>query len=106
MADATPPPATVIVGVPANVSVYLKLTELAPAGIVSGDVGVNVPLLDVVLRLTVRALLVSTGLPRESSKATVIVPEATPAVKVCGAVLKARWLAAAGLTVSFCVAEA
>ena len=37
---------------------------------------------------------------------TVIVPEATPAVSVCGAVVKTNWLAAAGLTVSCCVAEA
>ena len=63
------------------------------------------PAPDVELRLTVRALVVSTELPKESSKATVIVPEATPAVSDWGAVVKAKWLAAAGTTVSCCVAE-
>ena len=35
-----------------------------------------------------------------------IVSEATPATRVCGAVVKASWLATAGFTVSCCVAEA
>ena len=35
-----------------------------------------------------------------------IVPDATPAVRVCGAVVKTSWLAAAGLTVSCCAAKA
>ena len=78
---------------------------LVPAAIVSGDAGANVPVLDVVLSATVNALLVATGLPKESSKAAVIVPEAVPAVKFCGAVVNAKRLAAAGLTVSCCVAE-
>ena len=107
VAEATPPAAvTVIVGDPAAVSVYLKLTVLAPAAMVSGDEGANVPLLDVVLRVTVRALPASTGLPNESTNATVIVPEETPAVSVCGDVVKVKWLAAAATTVSFCVADA
>ena len=105
VAEARPLAAAVIVGVPANGSVYLKLTELAPAGIVNGDAGENAPLPDV-LTLTVRALPASTGLPGASSSVRVIVLEAMPAVRVCEAVVKARWLAAAGLTVSFCVAEA
>ena len=43
-----------------GVSWYSKLTVLAPAAMVSGDAGVNVPLPDVVLRVTDRALAVST----------------------------------------------
>ena len=84
----------------------LEACRPAPAGIVSGDKGANAPLLDVVVKLTVRALPASTGLPNESSSASVIVPDATPAVRVCGAVVKTSWLAAAGLTVSCCAAKA
>ena len=88
-AEATPAAVAVILGVPAEVSVYWKLIVAWPAGIVSGDDGVNAPAAEVVLRLTVNGLLESTGLPNESSSATVIVPEATPAVSVCGAVVNA-----------------
>ncbi len=105
VAEPTPLVEAVIVGVPAEVSVYWKLAVLAPAGIVSGETGVNVPFAEVVLRVTVNALPASTGLPKASSSATVIVLEATPAVSVCGELVNANWLAAAGLTVSFCVAE-
>ena len=45
------------------------------------------------------ALAASTELPKESCSASVIVPEPTPAVSVCGGVVKAKWLAAAGMTV-------
>ena len=100
-----PVTAAVMTGVPAAASVYWKLTVPAPAGIVSGDVGANVLLLDVLFRFTVTALAASIRLPNESSNARVIVPEATPAVSVCGDVVNTSWLAAAGLTVSFCVAD-
>lgn len=99
------PAATVSVGVPAAVSEYSKLTVAAPAGIVTGDAGINVPVEEVVLSATVKGLAASTRLPRESSRATEIVPEATPAVSVCGAVVNTSWLAAAESTVSCCVAE-
>ncbi len=77
----------------------------APAGIVSDEAGMKTPLAEVVLRLTVSGPLASTGFPKASSRATMIVPPAMPAVRVCGAVVNASWLAAAGLTVSCCVAE-
>ena len=77
----------------------------AACGIVTGETGANAPFAEVVLRATVNALLASTGLPKASSSATVIVLEATPAVSVCGELVNANWLAAAGLIVSFCVAE-
>ena len=76
-----------------------------PAGIVSGDTGVKVPLLEVVLKLTLNALATVAGLPKASSNATVIIPEATPAVNVCDEVVNAKWLAAAAVTVSCCVAD-
>ena len=85
---------------------YRKLTVPAPAGIVTGDAGVNVPVAEVVFKLTVMGTPASTRLPKASSKATVIVPDATPAVKVCGTVLNTSRLASAALTVSCCVDEA
>ena len=100
------PALAVSTGVPAALSVYWKFTELLPAGIANGETGANVPLPEVVLKATAKALLASTGLPNESRSATVIVPEATPAVNVCGEVVKVKWLAAAGLTVTCCVAGA
>ncbi len=86
-----------MVGVPAAVSVYRKLALPVPAGIVSNDDGVNEPVPDVLLRLTVTALLASATFPKASSSVTVIVPDATPAVRVCGEVVNARRLAAAGV---------
>ena len=44
-------------------------------------------------------------MPKASSNCTAIVAEATPAVSVWAAVVKTSLLAAAGLTVSACVAE-
>ena len=91
-----------IIGDPTAVSVYWKLAVLAPAGIVIVGVGEKVPLADVVARLTVRGEAATIGLPEASSKATVIVPELTPAVKVCGAVTKPNCVAVlAALTVTF-----
>ncbi len=86
-------------------SVYWKLTVAEPAGMVSGECGVKAPLEDVVLTFTASAPVASIRLPKASSRAIVIVPEATPAVSVCGAVVKTTSLVAAGLTVSCCVAE-
>ena len=106
VADAKPPAAAEIVGIPAAVSVYWKLTALVPAASVSGEAGLNVPVPEDVLKLTVSAALASTEFPKASSRASVIVPDVAPAAIVCGAVVNARWLAAAGLTVSCCVAEA
>ena len=107
VAEPTPLIVAVMVGVAATESVYRKLAVDAPAGIVNGDAGVNVPLAEVVLKPTLSAGQSRlTVFPNVSSSATVIVPEATPAVSVCGVVVKTSWLAAAGLTVSCCVAEA
>ena len=86
-AEDSPAAVAVIVGVPAAVSEYWKLAVLDPAGIVN-DEGVNVPLAEVELRLTVTALEALTGLPEPFSNATVIVPEVVPAVRVCGDVVK------------------
>ena len=76
----------------------------APAAIDTGEAGENVPALEVVVKVTVTALAASTGLPKESSNARLIVLDGTSAVSVCGVVVKTRWLAAAGTTVSCCVA--
>ncbi len=105
VADARPPAVAVSVGVPTESSVYWKLTLPTPDGIVSGESGEKEPLLDDVLRLTVTAPVAATGFPNESFRAMVIVPEAVPAVRVCGAVVNVKCVAAAGLTVSCCVAE-
>ena len=64
------------------------------------------PAAEVVLSVTVVALVAATLFPKESSKAAVIVPDATPAVSVCAAVVNAKRLAAAALTLSCCEAEA
>ena len=80
------PADTVIVGVPTAASVYWKLAALVPATIVSGDTGANVPLAEVVPKATVTSLLASTGLPKASSRITVIGCDATPAVNVCAGV--------------------
>ena len=73
---------------------------------VNVETGVNVPVPESLLRLTVIAALAATGLPRESSRVTVIVPDVAPAVRVCAAVVNAKWLAVAGVTASCCVADA
>ncbi len=82
VAEPRPAAEIVSVGVPALVSVYVKLTESAPAGTVNGDAGVNVPAEEVVVRVTVTVLAASTGSPAASSSSTVIVPDAVPAVSV------------------------
>ncbi len=105
-AEETPAADTVMVGVPSKLSSYWKLTVPAPAGIVSGEDGMNVPFAEVVLKVTVNGPLAPTGLPKASSSATTIVPPAMPAVRVWAAVTKANWLAAAVFTVSRCVADA
>jgi len=98
--------AAVIVGVPAFVSAYVKLTVLDPVAIVSGPAGVNVAVPGEVLdNVTVRAASVVLGLLNGSNRCTVIVPDATPAVTVTGALVNTSLLAAAALTVSCCVAE-
>ena len=43
VAEVKPLAAAVMVGVPAAVSLYWKLTVAAPAKIVSGEMGVNAP---------------------------------------------------------------
>ena len=75
------------------------MTELAPAGIASGETGVNTPSAEVVLGSTAQALDALTGLPNVSSKATVIVSEVTPAVKVCGEVVMPDCVAAASVLI-------
>jgi hypothetical protein len=67
-------------------------------------VNVTVPP-EVLDSVTVRAASVVFGLPYESCRCTVMAPEATPAVVVTAVEVNASLLAAAGLTVSTCVAE-
>ena len=47
-------------------------------------------------KLTVRVPVALTVFPKLSSRATVIIPDATPAVRFCGDVVNAKRLAAAG----------
>ena len=91
VAEVRLPVAAVSVGVPAVESLYWKLTVPAPAEIVKGDTGENMPVAELVLKLTVAVLAALTTFPKASSKATVIVPEVTPATRVCGDVVKAKW---------------
>ena len=70
------------------------------------ELGVNVTVPPEVLdSVTIRAASVVLGLPKGSCRWTVMAPEATPAVAVTAVEVNANWLAAAGLTVSTCVAE-
>ena len=83
---------------------------LAPAEIVTLVTCVapfrNTPAVEVLVRLIVCPPAPATAaLPYVSSICTVIVPEATPAVSTCAAVVMRILLAAAGATVSSCVAE-
>ena len=113
VAELGVPPVTeaVMVGEPALVSVYAKLAlEVASAIATVVMVAVlavlrSVPPAEVVARLTVSAPAV-TGLEYWSRRCTVIVPDSTPAVTVCGLVVKTSRLATAGLMVSCWVAEA
>ena len=52
--DASDPAAAVSVGVPADVSVYWKLAVPAPAGIVSCEEGVKLPVLELLDKLRSR----------------------------------------------------
>ena len=108
--EVTPPAAAVSVGVPATVSLYVKLAVLLPAEMEMLVTCVapltNCPLLEVVVRLTnVPPAPAFAALPYVSSNCTVIVPEATPAVSVWAVVVKTILLVAAAETVSCCVAE-
>ena len=86
--------AAVIVGVPACVSVYVKLTLLDPLGIDSGLAGVNVTVPpDVLERVTVRVGSDVFGFPPASCRCTVIVVEATPAVTVTAEVVNTSFVA-------------
>ena len=109
VAEVRPPAAAVSVGVPAAVSLYVKLAVLPPArnrdardlrrAAIERAGGGS--------RREVDGLAARAGDDRvaeASSNCTVIVPEATPAVSVCAAVVKTSLLAAAALTVSCCVA--
>jgi hypothetical protein len=83
----------------------VKLAVLEPLAI-DKEFGVKVTVpLDELDRVTVLLTSVVFGLPNESCRCTVIVPEATPAVTVTGEVVNTSLLAAAEFTVSTCAAE-
>jgi hypothetical protein len=91
--------AAVMVGVPALVSVYVKVALLDPLLIVS-EPGVNVTVpLDELDNVTVRAPSVVFGLPYWSCRCTVMLLDATPAVVVTGVEVITSFVAAPGLTV-------
>ena len=83
----------------------MKLALLDPLAIVS-ELGVKVTV-PVESLASVTALEASAvfALLSESCRCTVIVPDATPAVTVTAEVVNTSLLAAAGLTVSCCVAD-
>ncbi len=90
--------AAVIVGPPATVSLYSKLALDAPGPIVtvvivaaSVESRKTAPV-ELVERLTVVVPTV-VGVPEASSRCTMIEPLVTPAVEVCGAVVKASFVA-------------
>src|SRR5512140_2725805 len=62
------------------------------------------PVLGAAARLTVSAAATGEGLPSESCAWTVTAPEQTPAVRICGAVVKASRVGGSGLMVSVCAA--
>ncbi len=86
----------------------MKLALLAPLAIVTLVRLVvplrNWPAAELVVKLTVCVLVAVATLLYASSNCTVIVPDVTPAVKVCAVVVNTSLLAAAGVTVSACVA--
>ncbi len=101
---------TVNTGLPGWVSLYLKLALLVPTPRIKLVIGVrpvalsrNWPL-DEVVNSNVCTLLFVATLPNASSNCTVMTPEVTPAVNVCGAVVNANRLTVAAFTVSVCVA--
>ena len=92
-------------GLPASVSLYLKLALLDPLLMVTLVIWVmpvrlskNWPVVEVVARVTVCVVVVVAALLNWSSSCTVIVFEIPPAVTVCAAVANTSLLAAAGLT--------
>src|SRR5262245_47640338 len=102
-----------MVGLPVSVSLYLKLACVAPEAIdtlamlaVSAVLRNATPdgAVDVVDNSTVWVAGAGAALLYASSSCTVIVLEVVPAVRVCAAVVNTSLLAAAGFTVSVCVA--
>ena len=86
--------AAVIVGVPAFVSVYVKLALLDPLAIVN-DTGANVTVpVELLDNVTVLLASVVFGLSNASCLCTVIVEEATPAVVVIADVVNTSLFAA------------
>src|SRR6266516_1113682 len=89
-----------MVGEPAVVSRYLKSTELALDAMVTCEIVVvsvaslKNPFAEVLVRNTVRAPPVVTGLPAESSRVTVMTPETPPAAKVWGKLVITSFVAA------------
>jgi hypothetical protein len=85
--------AAVNTGFPDSVSVYLKLALLAPLAIVTlvmlvvSPVLRKLPAVELVVKFTVCVLVAVATLPYASSNCTVIVPDVTPAVNVCAAVV-------------------
>jgi hypothetical protein len=100
--------AAVNTGLPASVSLHVKLALLAPLAIVTLVRLVvpfrNWPAGELVVRFTVWVLVAVATLLYASSNCTVIVPDVTPAVKVCADGVSTSLLAAAAVTVSVCVA--
>ena len=83
----------------------MKVALLEPLAI-DKEAGVKVTVPDDVLdKVTVLVASAVFGLPFASCRCTVIAVEATPAVTVTAVLVITSLLAAAGLTVSTCVAE-
>jgi hypothetical protein len=84
----------------------VNVALLDPLAIVNGLTGLNVTVpVDELARVTVLDASVVLAFPYGSCRCTVMVPEATPAVVVTAVEVITSLLAAAGLTVSACVAE-
>jgi hypothetical protein len=97
--------AAVIVGVPARVSLYVKLALLEPLAIdreVGEKVTVPVEMLESVTVLVVSAVF---GLPNWSCRCTVMLLEVAPAARLTGEVVNTSLLTPAAATGSCCVAE-
>jgi hypothetical protein len=109
VAEVKPLSAAVSTGLPASVSLYVKLALLAPLAIVTLVRLVvpfrNWPAGELVVKFTVCVLVAVAALLYASSNCTVIVPDVTPAVKVCADGVSTNLLAAAAVTVSACVAD-
>jgi len=109
VADVRPVALAVIVAVPARVSLYLKLALFVPDAIVTvvivalSRVLRKIPPVEFVERFTVIADEAFTGEPADVCNCTVIVFDVTPAVSVCGAVVRASFEAALALTVRVAV---